>query len=96
MQEKLPPRKKYDRNCFYWALMYRKGVVSLHPREDEPRREALFANRRWEKEFGKSPWHVKRFKFYFRGTIIDGYEHWWMRNEIPSASINGSERPTNA
>ena len=78
----------YDRNQFMWGLMYQANrrckphVVRMYPRGRDAQREANYNNRYWEKEFGKNwCWQVKRFKFYYRGSEIDAYEHDWERTE---------------
>lgn len=76
--------KEYDTQGFYWAKIYRNRITALYPNEREARQGVLGANATWEKNNWPREWSVKRFKFYFKGTEIDGFQHYWEREEVKS------------
>lgn len=73
--------KLYDRTAWFWAVMHKRHITAIYPRYDEARREVFFSNQRWEKLGWGREWYAKRFKYHFRGTEIDAYEHEFKRKE---------------
>ncbi len=73
--------KQYDKNDWYWAVMHKKHIVAIYPRFSEARQHAFHSNKRWEANGWAPNWTTKRFRFYFKGSEIDAYEHEWQRTE---------------
>lgn len=77
--------RPYDKIEFAWAIMYkanarcRPHVCYFYTSGLEARREANLLNRKDSILSGK--WSVKRFRFYYRGSEIDAYEHDFERRE---------------
>lgn len=78
--------RQYDKTGFYWAVIYKphrsKGhITAIYPRGRDAEMEVNRSNRHWKEQGWAPAWSVKRFKFFFRGTEIDAYEHSWERKE---------------
>ena len=73
--------KIYTRNDFYWAVMYKRRITAIYPRESDARTTVFKSNLTWQKNGWKKDWSVKRFRYYFRGSEIDAYEHEYRRKE---------------
>lgn len=71
----------YDKKQMFWAVMYRKQIVCLYPRGRDAEREVNLNNTTWKNRGWGTPWHVKRFKYMFKGEEIDAYEHIYQRTE---------------
>lgn len=68
-------------NVFYWAIMYGQRPEKFYRCGRDAQRSCNQSNTWFEKQGVSCRYWVKRFKFNFKGSEVDIYEHEWQRKE---------------
>lgn len=72
---------KSSQNVFYWCVMYEQRPVVFYPTHRDAKHYMFEANRGFAEHNINIKYWIKRFRFNFKGSEIDIYEHEFKRKE---------------